>query len=106
MMAIYMKCKSGVALPSSSPPKPVVSLTCTKGLDLGFGRHVWDVPVSSVPIVSLTYPWTVFFIKLSILFLYRRLFHYTIERVFIWGGIVIVGSLYTTFVIMAAVNTA
>jgi hypothetical protein len=53
------------------------------GLHLGFGRHIWDIRAtiliqeSNVRILSLTslfYPFVIYFVKLSILLLYLRIF--------------------------------
>ncbi|KAI9375556.1 hypothetical protein BJX61DRAFT_549254 [Aspergillus egyptiacus] len=85
-----------------------------KLLDLGLGRHMWDIPVTVFMsesnarflAASIAYPWTVGFTKISILLLYRRLFPLSRIRIGIWIGIIMIGTLYGAFIIISGVNIA
>ncbi|OJJ42109.1 hypothetical protein ASPZODRAFT_137495 [Penicilliopsis zonata CBS 506.65] len=86
---------------------------CVESMKYGFGRHLWNVSVASLEIylkylipIVITYTWTPFCTKLSILLLYHRLnptpkFRYCIYAlIFIITGY----TLATTFATAAGCN--
>ncbi|KAL2867690.1 uncharacterized protein BJX67DRAFT_380635 [Aspergillus lucknowensis] len=81
-------------------------------LCLGLARHMWDNPLSlfinptNLRLLSpnITDLWAVCFAKLSILLLYRRLFVFQREQIFIWPGIMLNVLLYTTFISVPTAN--
>ncbi|KAL2836982.1 hypothetical protein BJY01DRAFT_251681 [Aspergillus pseudoustus] len=83
-----------------------------KNVALGIGKHSWNVPITVVMSANnlrilspnITYLFAGCFAKLSILFLYLRLFPVHRERVFIWIGIVMNIVLSTTFMAMSIAN--
>ncbi|KAL2816546.1 hypothetical protein BJX63DRAFT_430239 [Aspergillus granulosus] len=83
-----------------------------KNVSLGLGKHSWNVPITVVMNATnlrllspnVTYLFAVCFAKLSILFLYRRLFPVHQERIFIWVGIVMNIVLSTTFMALSIAN--
>ncbi|KAJ0417247.1 hypothetical protein BJY00DRAFT_316032 [Aspergillus carlsbadensis] len=81
-------------------------------VSLGMGKHSWNVPVTVVMSATnirllspnITYLFTVCFAKLSILFLYRRLFPIHREKIFIWIGIIMNIVLSSTFMALSIAN--
>ncbi|KAJ5633330.1 NAD(P)-binding protein [Penicillium lividum] len=85
----------------------------TQTLPLGIGRHMWDVrainlinPASNriLDAGGITFPWTVCFAKISILFLYKRLFPLRREIIAVWVGIVAIAVLYIFCICIAIVS--
>ncbi|KAK7987215.1 hypothetical protein PG988_002203 [Apiospora saccharicola] len=76
---------------------------------IGFGRHIWDIPVSMLlgksyllSVNGIIYPLTMLFAKLSILFLYIRIF--SINRgvkTMIYVGVAILSLFYTAMACIA-----
>ncbi|CEL04012.1 hypothetical protein ASPCAL05146 [Aspergillus calidoustus] len=81
-------------------------------VSLGMGKHSWNVPITVVMSATnlrvlspnVTYLFAVCFAKLSILFLYRRLFPVHREKIFIWIGIIMNIVLSTTFMALSIAN--
>ncbi|KAF4621901.1 hypothetical protein G7Y89_g14444 [Cudoniella acicularis] len=80
----------------------------TQTVKMGFGRHIWDVPASwllkksnsqLLSVNGITYPFTIFCAKLSILLLYIRIFgvHQTM-RIVAYTGIAVMGAFYTAMI--------
>jgi hypothetical protein len=79
---------------------------------IGFGRHMWDIPVSMLlgkaylfSVNGIIFPLTILFAKLSILLLYIRIF--TVNkgvRMSIFVGIAILSVFYVAMVCLAAVS--
>lgn len=76
-------------------------------LKLGYGRHLWDISALTLINVSnvrrldgtsVIYPFVIYFVKLSILLLYLRLFGiYNKMRLAIYGGIVLFTLFYIAY---------
>ncbi|KAH8892365.1 hypothetical protein GQ53DRAFT_719376 [Thozetella sp. PMI_491] len=84
-------------------------------IKIGYGRHLWDIPVSWLLPVSnlqlmsangITYPLTIFFAKLCILLLYVRIFSTISEtfKVIVWVGIALLASFYLSMICVAIVS--
>ncbi|KAL3431899.1 hypothetical protein BDV09DRAFT_198257 [Aspergillus tetrazonus] len=82
----------------------------TQTLPLGLGRHMWDIraidlidPSSNRKFSAggISFPWTLCFAKVSILFLYKRIFPLRREIVASWIGIIADAIMYTFCISMA-----
>ncbi|KAL3456385.1 hypothetical protein BJX64DRAFT_294141 [Aspergillus heterothallicus] len=103
-IVMYLKSKPTTAI--------YVPLLTGEDVALGLGKHSWNVPITIVMSATnlrllspnVTYLFAVCFAKLSILFLYRRLFPVHREKIFIWIGIVMNIVLSTTFMALSIAN--